>query len=494
MTDQHPRPANGFSKRHVSGMLKHLADDSQRAKAQEVAVAYKKLFAEKKWEAVLSKMQRVVDEDNMRVVARRTPARLLEAGQSLLAASTGSASRRSRAPSTPRERWDVMSRGPATPLSPTPLGNAFANGGFWNEQLTPKTPVPATPLTAIAPASPFSPIVPQDAEARTAYKHVKDEVDALARSICANRLSITGFSTADSNDIPTSLLSPKDFLHAAQLTLEYHQLPLSTAINASLPALLAALVTAEKAILEKYKITDALQLLDVDEWLHIDEATLEFYTIFDAQRELTRMHGHRRKEKSIEVEERAVQLAWATRILEDVERAYEEGEEESESEEDEDGGYEYSNFLRSIKGEGRGRGDLAGMNEERRSGDTRASLRSRNDSSTSPKKPAYGASMRSSTSPKKPTNLPRRSREYRSSFRLNGQHQNANGMAVSRVSTDEYDTPHLSPSDRAFRRKGASHTELNEWAREIKIMEERQKRDKEESVERGDRRDGVQTD
>jgi hypothetical protein len=114
MADQQPAPGSGFSKRHVSGMLKHLADDEQRAKAQEVAAVYKKLFAEKKWEAVLGKMQRVVDEDNLRVLEKRRPARLLQAGQALFAKSPMNTAR-----TTPRAMGHHIARPRDTTIANT---------------------------------------------------------------------------------------------------------------------------------------------------------------------------------------------------------------------------------------------------------------------------------------------------------------------------------------------------------------------------------------
>jgi hypothetical protein len=509
-------------------MLKHLADDEQRAKAQEVAAVYKKLFAEKKWEAVLGKMQRVVDEDNLRVVQKRRPTRLLQAGQALFAKSPTNASRtattplsRARAPSTTRERWDVLSRAPATPLSPTPTGNAFANGGFW-EQLTPKTPgpktpVPKTPLTAIGPASPFSPVIPQDAEARSAYKHVKNEVDAMARSICGNRMSVHSTVPSDSEDVPKTLLSAKDVLKAAEITLEYHQLPLFTSVNPALPKVLEGLARDEKAITSKFTVKDSLQLLDVDAWLCIDQDPFDFYTILDAQRDRTRMLHHRRKSKSLELSEQAVQQAWATRILEDAERAYDFDREDDNGSDnsDETSGYDYSNFLRSIKSS---TSDLTNMEEPREFPDLallRSSAMSRettftsqrsstsprkiydqsgtlelsrestfashgNSPRTSPTKP-YNASLRSSTSPCKPPSLPRQSKrntleEIESSIHV---------PSRDSTHTQDYDTPQLSPEDRAFRRKGASVLELDKWAQELKMMEDRQKIHKEALMAQG---------
>jgi hypothetical protein len=191
--------------------MKHLDSDDQRAKALEVAASYKQKFAsEPQWIAVMAKIHNFAEEDPLRIVSRRqrpTPLKSLRRhtltnsasappvvsydGQApisqppprLSTAPSLLSGGRARAPSTPRERWDVLSRGPATPLTPTPTGNAFASGGFW-EQLTPKTPVPPprTPVTAV-PRSPYTPIVPRDLEARAAYDRVKKEVDGMARSV-----------------------------------------------------------------------------------------------------------------------------------------------------------------------------------------------------------------------------------------------------------------------------------------------------------------------
>jgi hypothetical protein len=60
----------GFSKRHVSGMLKHLENDSQRSRALEVAAAFKRKFAEeKKWKGIISNIQNIADEDPLRITA-----------------------------------------------------------------------------------------------------------------------------------------------------------------------------------------------------------------------------------------------------------------------------------------------------------------------------------------------------------------------------------------------------------------------------------------
>jgi hypothetical protein len=416
MTEQQQAHVGSFSRRHVSGMLKHLVDEEQKVKAQEVAAVYKRMFAEKKWEAVLAKMQGVVDEDHLRVVGKRRPAPLLSVGETWVTtpstrvstASSEVSTGRTRATETPREPWDVTSGGPTTPLSPTPTGNAFAVGGFW-EGLSPATPVPHTPLTA-APPSPYSPIVPLDNEARKVYNHVKDDVEAMARTVCASRWS--AYSTiTDSNDVPISLVRSKDVLRGAEMTIQCRQVDLVTAINPHLPKLLEGLAHEEKKITDMYSVKDTPELLDLDMWLHVDEETLEFTTLLDSQRELIRMHRDRRKTKAFKLSDRAIQQAWATRILEDAERNYQEDSDGSSTHSGENIGYDYNNFLRSIKSATSSSSDLASMSDYQ----SRSNLTSMRSSSSihlsrettfesiGPLRSPFSPSLRSSASPKKPS-------------------------------------------------------------------------------------------
>lgn len=546
MADQQQALVGGFSKRHVSGMMKHLRSEEQQVKAQEVAAAYKKMFAEKDWKAVLARMQNVVDEDHLRLSGEQRAAPFLAAGQTLITTppkrikstssiiSTGG----SRTPSTPRKRCDVTSCDPGTPLSPSTPGNAFAAGGFW-EQLTPKTPVPQTTLPAM-PASPYSPIVPRDHEARTAYKQVKDEVDAMARTICADRWSAYS-SITDSNDIPKCLVRSKDVLRAAEMTLEYRQVDLKTAIEPQLPELLEHLANQESEILRAHAVKDIFELLDLDMWLQIDEETLVFTTLLDAQRDLIRMHRDRRRSNFIKVTDSAIQQAWATRILEDAEHMDEaDGDNSSTHSDDKD--YGYNNFLRSIKGATSSTSDLASMSDCQSSTNL-ASLRSSSSlqlsrettlesqqssnspvkspngppslrNSASPQK-SHGALVQASTSPERPSHASMlRSREnslsqspsvgkltyarqlhsQKSTRSQNPSPEKAQNLAFQSPQATLYNSPStkertlpsriitykreveptpLSPEERAFRRMGASHTDLNIWAEDIKKMEER---------------------
>jgi hypothetical protein len=512
MAQQQQAPAGGFAKRHVSGMLKHLADEEQRAKAMEVVAAFKKLFAEKQWVPVLEKIRQVAEEDHLRVSwspaaaeVKTPPAGMVTLG-------------RSRAPSTPRERWDLPSRGPATPLSPTPSGNAFAEGGFW-EQLTPKTPAPQTPATAI-PHSPFSPVVPQDYEARAAYTRVKREVEAMARTVCASRLSI--HTTINSSDyIPNSLVRPKDILKGAELTLHYRQVNLQTAIEAGLPRILRGLAVEEAQIIRQNSVKNIFELIDLDMWLQVDVNTLAFRTLLEAQRELIHIHRNRRKSKLLKLSDEAIRQAWATRILEDAEHVVEANRDGDSTQSDEDKGYDYNNFLRSIKSEVSPSSDLASMSAGRSCTDlslrwsgtnmdsmpplSRETTFASQRSSTSPRKlhdlplrsPCTGRSSPSpkkhhsgatSTGPRKPYDLPLRSppKPHSESPSPKKHHSGTpRSRALSRTTTiikeegkEDKDaspsSPPLSPEEKAFRHLGASPTDLNQWAQQLKDMEARQ--------------------
>lgn len=508
MADQQQVLAGDFAKRHVSGMLKFLEDDEKRERALEVAAAYKKRFASKDWESVMANLRAIANEDHLRIVRRR-PAPLKRnrppvlgssasapvktsdvttppAGLPRYSSANGSLStERGRAVSTPRERWDVLSRGPSTPLTPTPVGNAFAQGGFW-EQLTPKTPAPPTPVTAI-PYSPFSPVIPMDDEACEAYHHVKSQGEAIARSVCATRLSAIS-KIRNSDDIPCSLLGSKDLLKGASITLEYKQVPLKTAINPNLPKMLKGLEEDEAKIIEQYSIKHTLELLDLDNWLLVDEQSRTFTTLLDAQRETMQMHRNRRKSSLLRLPEQAIQQAWATRILEDAERAVEADPDNASDDSDPDKGYNYNNFLRSIKHEHSSSSDLASMTGGQFYTDltTLRSSASKADSLSLSRETTF-ASPRSSTSPNKPYGtFPLRSRTSSLSNSLSPEKRTSIAVAnrgLSRIATDieegeregdDIPSAQLSPEERAFRRKAALPSDLDSWAQQLKAMEERQ--------------------
>jgi hypothetical protein len=468
----------GFSKRHVSGMLKHMTDNAQRAKALDTAAMYKRLFAEPKWEPVLSNLQCFAEEDRLRFLSSRRLHPSLTTSASALSSDTDttpiSLPRHSTypAPSTPRERWDVLHRrGPVTPLSPSPMGNAFADGGFWFE-LSPKTPVPQTPDSAILTTA-CSPVIPEDAEARAAYDVIKAEVDAMARTVCARRMSIR-----DSGAIPQTLIRARDVLRGAQIVTAFRQVDVGRVVDAHLPRKLQAYADEEARIYAQYTLHD---LKDIDAWLSVDEDGA-LSTVLDARRELVGMHRNRRKSRDLRVAEKGLLLAWAVRVLEDVERAVELEDDGESDDSDETRGYDYGNFLRSLRGES---SDVASLMTGARSSATESLTLSREStfasqsqrSSTSPTKPQRGStsparSRRSSTSPTKHTGL---------TFRTNlpTTTEPRHSLTVSIPSNDSaIVAPEPSPHDKAQRRMGAHHAELDAWAAQLRTMQDPQTSDK----------------
>ncbi|KAF1915519.1 hypothetical protein BDU57DRAFT_539858 [Ampelomyces quisqualis] len=512
MADERQAREVDMTKRHFSAMLKHLPGPKDEAKAVEVVKGHLRLFAGKEWEPVKAKLRLFANEDPLRVVGKRRPARLLPAGRPLLTTSASAPpavladtetppaglprlstassllSGRSRAPSTPRERWDVTSRSPATPLSPTTTGNAFASGGYW-EKLTPKTPATQTPPLTAIPPSPYSPVVPQDHEARAAYDQVKADVEAMARTICANRMSVHS-KISNSDHVPNALLKPRDLLRGAEITLRYRQVNLAKTIDPDLPKTLNNLANEEKKILELYSVKNGFELLDLDMWLRVDTQNLNFTTILDVQREMLHMHRNRRKSKLLSLSDQAVQQAWATRILEDAKHTVDADDGASYSS-DETNGYEYGNFMRSIKHGGSSGSELASKSGGR-SYMSLASMRSSASASNSDslgltRENTWESSKRSSPSPIKhrKNSLPFRSREGSLSDHPSPDKTRTSAIAgtrgVGRLSTttrveEEDEKPQLSPADRASRRKGATPTELNAWAKQLKEMQDRQDR------------------
>jgi hypothetical protein len=326
----------------------------------------------------------------------------------------------------------------------------------------------------------------------------------MARTICAARMS-AHTTISNSNDIPDSLLKPKDLLKAAQIIVKHRQVKLKSVIDPGLPGRLRTLAAEETQITRQHSIKDIPELLDTDEWLQVDENTFESTTIYDSQRDAMRMHQKRRKSKDLKMSDAAIHLAWAVRILEDAERVVA-NDDTSSTLSDEDKGYEYNNCIRSIKSEVSSSSDLASMTDVslRSSGGTGMEsfpslsrettwMSQSQRSSTSPRK-SYGASMRSrensygqspspekrsSTSPRKPPGFPLRSRENSYST-TPCPDKRTSAAGLSRTTTlikeeDEDESAPLTPEEKSFRHMGASHTDLSDWAQQLKDMKERQK-------------------
>ena len=501
-------PAGFLEKPHVRHALKYMEDDEQREKALRVAMVWKKKFAADKWKPVVASIEAASKEDHVRTsphddfehpverpralttasapIVPQTTQQVTPARSKLTRLHTATASlplRRTPAPITPRTfRWDVISSGPVTPLSPMPVGNAFSDDAFWRKTLSPTAPEASTPITA-AEHQPGSPIVPLDPEARTFYDIVKNEVDDMSRKYCLARHNMR--SSGENSFVLPNLIRPKDVLQAAQLALDGRKMKLKPVIVEDLPARLWNCALEEVALRRQLRIRDATDLLEQNDWMNNDElmsipeiehkddyippAIHHAVSILDEQREALRMFRAERKSAELELPEKALEAAWAVRILEDAERLMA-SDTDGFSSSDDDEGYNYGNFLRSIRSEmstSTSSGALAGMVEELSHTDL-ATLRSRANtqqtvSSTRSRDSRFP--QRSSTSPIKEDRLPMRLGRTSNSF-----HRRTD-LRISTEVIDEVPTGELSPVDRESRHRGPSFTDLNNWAEDLRKME-----------------------
>ena len=352
-------------KRHVSGSLKFVENDKKRIQTLEAAEKWKEQFAdEKRWKPLLKRIQDFSSEGDMRVPSVPRPGQIDEgASQSSrkYAATPVSLAVRQLRPAAataltvitrPRQRWDIVSHGPVSPLSPTPTGNAFARGGFW-ASLSPSTETfdPTSASTAVQ-REPWSPIVPNDAAHREVHDAVKSEARNIALRICANRL-LPRSKARKNGLVHPSLLKPQDHLYAARALVTKKRKAVDTASyspDPTLPATLADSAAADAIVIAQLNIPDIFALLDNAAWLHMDVGTQHISTVLDSQRDMLRASREVRNGTVLHLSDAMIQLAWATRILEDAEEVVAREQEDSVSgDADEDAGYEYGNFLRSLR-------------------------------------------------------------------------------------------------------------------------------------------------
>jgi hypothetical protein len=379
------------------------------------------------------------------------------------------------------------------------------------------TPTATTPVTAV-PVGMWEPGIPTDPASKAVYEDAKSDVNKMALQLCASRHALCRSFSADNDVIHPSMVRPRDTLLAVELTLESYQMPGSLAdyIDAVLPSKLEAYADEEAAGARQYNITRGEMLGDKDAWLGYDELTGQFTTILEARRDLLRMNRERRKGRDVAVGEGGVRLAWATKVVCDIEGEMERRK-ELDGEDSDDDGYDYSNFVRSL-----GARDSAETVDERWSGST-LDLTLTNSST------AYSSSreseldiplaQRSSSSPIKPTyghdTLPLSNRTFAFSNLLAGAassdphtHSHADSYPAKtcksrfspnyahsvhslrrsnttnrsrhslRIDTSDQYTPSsnrqsplISPQERGTRRQGPSMQALSSWADELKKME-----------------------
>ncbi|CAG5188875.1 uncharacterized protein ALTATR162_LOCUS12050 [Alternaria atra] len=538
-------------RQHEAAGLKGLSKEQIPKFWEEVEYWNKEFFSEAKWQEVLKRIWRARQEHGMMVLGWHPPPKpihsiltpggrhLLLYSSSSLTAPTGAHPLRpahlprieTASPSIPRPRWDVVSAGPATPLSTTtgPVKNAFAEGGFW-ASLSPKAsslagiPTPTTPTAAAMPYDLYTFHTPTDLAAKTTYEEVRGDVNKMALQLCASRHALRRSFTTENDVIHPSMVRPRDTLLAAELTLSSYKLPesLSSYIDPLFPAKIENYADEEAVGAKQYSIPSLSQLEDVDAWLQYDEKTGEMTTILEAQRDLLRMNRERRKGREVVVREGGVRLAWAVRVVNDaqlvLERHVDAGGEDSDDE-----GYEYGNFIRSLGG-GEQKGSL------RSSGSTldlsllkSSSTRSSNESdivvthrsASGPIKPTYDSSFGHNTLPLRNRTLTlsslstavpssgshthhdsyldsyeRRQPSTIHSIRRSNATVTATATAISTTSNlartrrnfnssfsinttgiDTFRESLLSPQERGTRRRGPSIQDLSSWADELKKME-----------------------
>ncbi|KAF9694890.1 hypothetical protein EKO04_006888 [Ascochyta lentis] len=519
-------PKGFLEKPHVRHALKYMTDDEQREKALEVALAWKKKFAAGKWKPVVAAIAAASKEDTVRspphdahLHESHTTVHPVERPRAMTTASapaipqitsplmpgrtklarlrTTTASlplRYTPAPSTPRTyRWDLMPTGPVTPLSPTPMGNAFSGGGFWEnsatqtEQHEMPTPIPE------ADDVPVSPIVLADVDAREVYVRVKSDIDGLTRKYCLARHHMR-LSLSEDDVFPAGMIKPRDMMQAAEASLHCRKVKLKKIIVKDLPDILQSHAKHEAALRRQLCIKNEVELSEQNDWMNDESFGMipenlnsKDYkppahlavSILDEQREAIRMFRTQRNSSELELEEVAIEAAWAVRIMEDAERLMASETDGSSSGGDDDDGYSYGNFLRSIKSEmstSTSSGALASMVEELSNSDL-TSLRSRantHQTVSSTRSRDFRFAQRSSTSPNRDIHPARRSREAGvsdSSHKHVHSLQRHTDLRISTEIIDEVPSAELSPEDREYRHRGPNLVDLDHWAEELRKME-----------------------
>lgn len=360
--------------KHEKWGLKSLEIEQHPAFWEQVIYWYKERFTEAKWREVVRQIERVAKEDNVIVFGWHPPMqptqlttakgirRPLRFSSSSLTSPTGPHPLRpahlprivTSSSASVRPRWDIVASGPPTPLSATsgPTKNAFAEGGVW-ASLSPKTPasvasVTSTPITAV-PLGLWASDPPNDPDAKAAYDEVRRDVKKMALHLCANRHALRLSSDGQHDVIHPSMVKPKDELQASQYVLDSCQLDLSLHTDPTLPDKIEELADDEASHLRYYSIETVEKLEDVDSWLSFNEHAGEISTTLDAQRNLLRMNREKRQSRETRLTEEAVHCAWAVKIVEDAEYIVKCRAEAGDEDSSDDEGYDYENFVRSLR-------------------------------------------------------------------------------------------------------------------------------------------------
>jgi hypothetical protein len=510
-TEKEISPLSGKEMRkHEKSGVKGLTKEQKVLFWEQAIYWCNERFSEAKWREVVRSIERATKEDNLIVFGWHPPLQpmdsvttkggrqILSYDSSSLTSPTGPHPLRpahlpriaTLSPTSARPRWDIMASGPPTPLSATsgPVKNAFAEGGVW-ASLSPKTTgsvvsASSTPITAV-PVGLRTPDAPSDPEAKAAYDEVRREIKSMALQLCASRLALRRSSTGQHDVIHPSMVKPKDELRACEVVLESYDLDLSLHIDPTLPEKIDQSADDEAACLRHYRITSAEKLAQVDSWLLVDEQTSEVTNVLEAQRELLRVQSERRRSRdSTLLTEQAVQCAWATKILCDAESIMESRADAESAESDEDEGYDYENFVRSLRSasssftlgrESVGKGvDADGVNggaEE----EEEEEVYGEESSQTGTSFCRSGSSPPVEHAPTPSSDLPLRTHDGTTNTTTSFTHRptrHHRNLSIKTCSiTPAQSSPLLTPEERGVRRQGPSIQDLCEWADELKKME-----------------------
>ncbi|KAF2999261.1 hypothetical protein E8E13_003225 [Curvularia kusanoi] len=483
-------PPGFLEKPHVRHALKYMDTDEQRETTLKVALAWKEKFATEQWKSVLTAIEHAKKEDSVRSSPqdevfgdiRPTPSWLKRPRAATatstpgvpnpLTASLPSCGTSAKITPWPR-RWDLVTSGPVTPLSAVRIGNSFSSGGFWSMSGEPQ-PQPHETIEQVAPVDPEpeSPIGFQDPEARQIHTRLKSDVDKLARKLCLARYNT---EVAGMDDyVPNSLIKPSDVEEAAQMILYGCKVELKDMIVTDLPLKLRRWAMDEAKLRSQLIVKDEADLRLQNDWMNSEALgtipeTLDaksynppptdlVLSILDEQREALRIFRLER-DAALRMKDPARDSAWAVRILEDAERRVE-SEADLWSNDSGDDGYNYTNFLRSIKSEMSASASseaLSLMVEELSNFET--------TSFRFPSEPNLSSTIGSHESHRSDIS------STISSEGLNTPIRRRPSLHVVTDIANQASPGQLSPEDRESRHRGPGLADLNHWAEELKRMD-----------------------
>ncbi|OAL50960.1 hypothetical protein IQ07DRAFT_679293, partial [Pyrenochaeta sp. DS3sAY3a] len=366
-----------LAKAHVCAALQNQPGPTERMAVLQGVREWNERFETNEWREVLGRIRGFVDEDRVRVVEDRgitssavatpmttsmatsmaTPTappgesvgmRMASASaaapdlvlkkrrptglQSLRSLRTVSMSANGDGDGDPlsigsRARWDELEKGCITPLTPTPSGNMFAGGGFWegdlreesgidqdytgygngiadydeeieeqdeddedqdtnNRQSRTSAFLTATPHPSHAQdhdhPRPPPPIIPIT---NPLYTSLRRTIHARALTLCATRLNIAPSPHARAHI--HSQLTLADMITAARAVLELKNAAVAADTSAVIDVnLLEKLETAaryEARLMQEFAIPQHVDLRDTDAWLNV--GGVGALTVLDAQRE-----------------------------------------------------------------------------------------------------------------------------------------------------------------------------------------------------------------